>query len=304
MAMAPRQCILCSRSQFTLADSRVADFEYGSPGVHDYWACDGCGLVAIDPQPGEDILAAAYPPDYHAYLPSRSNLGRYFKMRYWRRKARAYARLIDAGGRILDVGCANGDFLAEMRRQGFTNLLGLDFSEEAVRRVRARDLEAVRGEVDTADLPDGAFDLIVMTNFIEHVPDPGATMVRCRALLRPGGYVVGETPNIACWDYRFFRRHWGGYHAPRHFFLFDPFTLARLGERAGLRACSVRNMVQPAHWALSVQNRLHDSWLRLGVNGGRSIWYTPLQLATIPVNITQHLLSQTTSVEFIFQRSV
>jgi len=298
----PAHCALCGCDRLLLADT-VHDYEYGSPGAHHYWRCVGCGLVQLFPQPSAAVLSSAYPSTYHAYQTPSNVLGRWLKHRYWRHKAIRYKSLLGGRGRILDVGCANGDFLSELRSAGLKDIVGIDFSPTAIRIARARGFEAYSGELETQDLAPASFDMIVMTNFIEHVSDPVKTLSLCAMLLRPGGFLVGETPNIECWDYRLFRRHWGGFHAPRHFFLFTPATLSMVALRTHLAVASITNMLQPAHWALSLQNLFVDMGFGLRVDGGRSRLYTAFQLVTAPVNVLQECVSSTTSVEFVFRKS-
>ena len=200
----------------------------------------------------------------------------------------------------LDI--ALGDLLVELKRLGFENVKGLDFNARAVERARQRGLDVIQGELGTAGLDEQSLDMIVMTNFIEHVYDPAEELNRCAGLLRPGGLVVGETPNVDSWDYALFRRDWGGYHTPRHLYLFNTENLEALAEKAGLRVRSVSNLLQPAHWALSVQNRLQETRLRPAVRNGRSRLFTPMLLLALPVNVAQMLLSKTSLVEFVFEK--
>jgi len=61
-------------------------------------------------------------------------------------------------------------------------------------------------------------------------------------------------------DARIFRRgYWGGYHIPRHFYLFDASTLSRLLVEQGFEVVSVRSILSPAFWVYSVHNALADS---------------------------------------------
>ena len=64
-----------------------------------------------------------------------------------------------------------------------------------------------------------------------------------------------ETPEIEGWDYHLFRkRYWGGYHIPRHFYLFNRATLTRLLREEGFEIVSVRSIPSPAFW-VSRSNR-------------------------------------------------
>lgn len=296
-------CRLCPSSQLIEADRGVLDFEYRSPGDYTYRRCDACGLLNIDPVPDEAVLSKAYPDNYHAYLPQPNALARMMKRRYWRKKARRCGRYADKDASILDVGCAFGDLLVELEHLGFENVKGLDFNRKVVQQTRRRGLDVRHGEISSGLFGEQSFDLIVMTNFIEHVYDPVETLKQCHDLLRPGGVVVGETPNVDSWDYALFRREWGGYHTPRHLYLFNRESLNVLARRSGFRVRAISNLLQPAHWALSVQNRLQASRFQPALKNGRSRLFTPLLLLSLPINLAQMAFSQTSLVEFVFAKT-
>lgn len=297
------QCRLCPSTHLTPVDRDVLDYEYRSPGSYSYWRCEACGLLNIDPIPDEAALDKAYPPTYHAYLPQPNALARYLKRRYWRKKARRCARYVGREAAVLDAGCGSGDFLIEMRELGFSNLRGVDFNPHVVRRARQQDLEVYEGELTAAPIPPESLDLIVMTNFIEHVYDPLETLRSCRELLAPGGFIVGETPNVDSWDYSVFRRQWGGYHTPRHLYLFNTDNLKLLATEAGFAVERIDNMLQPAHWALSVQNRLQNARWSPTIRNGRSRLFTPLLLMSLPINTAQMVFSKTSLVEFVMRKA-
>lgn len=293
-------CFMCPSSSLNVADRNVVDFEYGAPGSYTYLRCETCGTLHIDPMPDDATLAKAYPATYHAYLEQPTALARRLKARYWRKKAKRSAKLVSRNAAVLDAGCANGDFLLAMRDLGFADLTGLDFNADAVARAKRHKFNVIQGDLDAAGLEPNRFDLIVMTNFIEHVTDPVAVLRRCGELLRPGGIILGETPNVASWDYALFRREWGGYHTPRHLCLFDTHNLRMLAERAGFEVRSISNMLQPAHWALSVQNALKAARDGLTIRNGRSRLFTPMLLLSLPINLIQMAVSRTSLVEFVF----
>ncbi|MBN1346105.1 MAG: class I SAM-dependent methyltransferase [Phycisphaerae bacterium] len=295
-------CRLCPSAELTQADRAVLDFEYRSPGAYTYWRCGTCGLLNIDPVPDDHTLGLAYPDTYHAYQPHANALARIMKRRYWRKKAQRCARYVKPDARILDAGCAFGDLLVELKRLGYGNVQGLDFNARVVEAARGHGLDVVQGELTSAGFEDESLDMIVMTNFIEHVHDPVGVLEHCRRLLRPGGVIVGETPNVDSWDYALFRRDWGGYHTPRHLYLFSDDNLPLLAEKAGFRVRSISSLLQPAHWALSMQNLLQDALGRPRLRNGRNWLFTPLLLLALPINLVQMLVSRTSLVEFVFEK--
>ena len=98
----------------------------------------------------------------------------------------AARRLLDVlrphvpGGTLLDVGAGHGLMLDEARRRGFA-VTGLELSAAAAAHAReALGLEVIEATLETADLPRGTFDAIVLTDVFEHVSDPVGVLAPVR----------------------------------------------------------------------------------------------------------------------------
>ncbi|MGZ8463014.1 MAG: class I SAM-dependent methyltransferase [Candidatus Deferrimicrobiaceae bacterium] len=142
-------------------------------------------------------------------------------------------------GRLLDIGCGNGDFLARMRGKGW-EVEGLEVDSEAVKSARSRHgLTIHHGALETWKLPDGSFDAITANHVIEHVHDPIALIRECLRVLKPGGVLVLATPNINGDAHRVFGRNWTHLDPPRHLHLFSGTTLKECGTRAGFQKIEV-----------------------------------------------------------------
>jgi 2-polyprenyl-6-hydroxyphenyl methylase/3-demethylubiquinone-9 3-methyltransferase len=103
---------------------------------------------------------------------------------------------VAAGARVLDVGCGEGRFAAELARAGAL-AVGIDVAEEPLRRARARhpelDLRLVDGD-GAWDLADADFDVVWAGEVIEHVADTAAWLSEVRRVLRSGGTLLASTP--------------------------------------------------------------------------------------------------------------
>ncbi len=142
-------------------------------------------------------------------------------------------------GRALDVGCGRGHFLAAMRRRGWS-VHGVEPSPQAAERAR----EEYGLPIQTGALRDVSrsveFDVVTLWHVLEHVADPVEFLGDVWRVLRPGGLVVIETPNVDSVDRRLFGRHWMGWDPPRHLHLFGPRTLAAILERRGFSEVEVQ----------------------------------------------------------------
>ena len=142
-------------------------------------------------------------------------------------------------GCLLDVGCGNGRFLAQMRELGW-EVMGVEPDSEAARIARKRfGLDVFQGTLEEAKFPDNSFDAITMNHVIEHVPDPIGLLAECRRILKPDGKMVMVTPNIQSLGRYLFGKAWLHWDPPRHLVLFSPKSLRACAERAGLRVRSL-----------------------------------------------------------------
>jgi SAM-dependent methyltransferase len=55
-------------------------------------------------------------------------------------------------------------------------------------------VEVLAGPVESLALPAEVFDVVILNDVLEHLPNPVATLSRCASLLAPGGFFVIQTP--------------------------------------------------------------------------------------------------------------
>lgn len=141
----------------------------------------------------------------------------------------------DSGGRLLDVGCGNGGFLLLARQAGW-QVEGLDFDAAAVRTAQSRGLDVHHGNVELLVDRDGFYDFITLSHVIEHVHQPLKMLQHLHGLLRPGGVLWLETPNIASLGAEQFANNWRALEPPRHLALFNSSSLRESLHLAGFRS--------------------------------------------------------------------
>jgi SAM-dependent methyltransferase len=259
----PAVCCLC-RVEDADPVGVGADFEYRtSPDEFLAVRCRRCRLVYLTPRPAPDEAARTYPDHYHAFQFRPAEYGFVYRVRrrLEARRLLRWCRGLPPDARILDVGCGDGFHLGLLREFGKPGwrLEGVDADGRAVAPARAAGLTVHHGSVEAAGLPAESYHLILMVMTVEHLPDPLATVRAVAGLLAPGGRVVVVTDNAGSPDFALFDgRHWGGYHFPRHTYLFDRTTLVRLGEAAGLAVERVATAVSPVNWVYSLRNWLDD----------------------------------------------
>jgi SAM-dependent methyltransferase len=200
----------------------------------------------LNPRPTQAEIGAYYPETYKEYVMEVDDEPNAF-LRWNRQYGMAKrCRVVTSQrrpGRLLDVGCGTGHFLAAMRRCGW-QVDGEDMTPAAVRIARGRHgLNIFEGTLEEAAYPDESFDAVTLWNVIEHVPDPPATIREVARILKPDGLIVMGTPNVDAFDARIFGELWALWEAPRHFNVFSPKTLSRVLTEAGYSGVESRSIV-------------------------------------------------------------
>ncbi|MBI5101261.1 MAG: methyltransferase domain-containing protein [Nitrospirae bacterium] len=105
--------------------------------------------------------------------------------------------LPDLQARVLDIGCSNGGLLHALQRTGYTNIMGLDPSPVCVRNVeRLYGIPVTAGTLSHLPPELGLFDCVFLGAVLEHVRELKTALGQTRSLLKPGGLLYVEVPDI------------------------------------------------------------------------------------------------------------
>jgi SAM-dependent methyltransferase len=255
-------CYLCGKDDGVPIASGVDREYYTTPDVFNIVECSNCKLGYLNPRPAVSELPVIYPSNYYSYHmdidPSKLGVASRLRHKVHGRRFRSLLQHLDGREAIdlLDVGCGDGWMLylfksADPKR---IKTFGVDINEQVCAAARARGHIVYCGLFEDTDF-DQKFDVINLSNVIEHVTDPVAVVKKSFTSLRPGGILILETPSRDSWDARFFRSgNWGSYHIPRHFTFFNPKTIERLGLEAGLSMAEIRFSPAPTQWVWTMHN--------------------------------------------------
>lgn len=136
------------------------------------------------------------------------------------------------GRRLLDVGCGDGTAVRAAVERGW-DASGIELSAPAVELCRRFGLDCSTTDVFDRSLDDERYDVIVMIELLEHVPEPGRFLARAGQLLAPGGILYLTTPNFGSLSRRVLGGDWPVIH-PEHLSYFQTGTLRALATGAGL----------------------------------------------------------------------
>jgi 2-polyprenyl-3-methyl-5-hydroxy-6-metoxy-1,4-benzoquinol methylase len=285
------RCPACGGTNRRLLYADLTDRSYRSaPGRWSLHHCGDCSCAYLDPRPDEATSALAYRTYYADVAPPSEQDSR----RGWRRFRRAlrngylnsrygyrlapvsrvgslavpllpryreladehvrHLRLAEGRPRLLDVGCGEGAFLAEMQSLGWS-VEGLDPSPDAVAVAQARGVPASKATLSEARLESGSFDAITFRLVFEHLRDPVTALAECRRALKAGGVLWIATPSLDSEAHRVFGRNWISLEPPRHAVVYTASALSRLLTDAGFDMVSVRPSRQ-ARWSFRLSAAL------------------------------------------------
>ena len=178
---------------------------------------------------------------WHTALTPSNAWGRYLVPRISQARALAEQKMrqmpnqpVGRPGRLLDVGCGNGAFLQMAQAAGWS-VQGIDFDPLAVAEARRQGLAVDLGGVDQLAAQAQTYDWITCSHVLEHVHEPHQLLQSLHRLLRPGGTLWLQTPNLDSIGHRTYGPHWVGVDSPRHLTLLTLPSLRRALEKAGFQ---------------------------------------------------------------------
>lgn len=259
-------CVLCGPALSGFPIASGWDFEYGTVREeHHYVMCSKCGTVYIKDRPAREEMATIYPDNYYSYSESSHNTSivAFIRNRIEASKAERYGQLLGQGERkVVDIGCGDGRLLGILRRQNSDwRISGIEINKRAVAAARSKGYQVELGDFESDEIPwaAGTIDLALLHQVLEHTRDPRNVLKRIASILKVGGCLSIETPDIESLDFHLFKkRYWGGYHIPRHFYLFNKRSLANLLKEEGFELVRIESILSPVFWIHSAHNWLVD----------------------------------------------
>ena len=161
-------------------------------GFESVWLkkCHVCRLVFDSRSPSTEELDSHYRNYSYSSLKSCPDV-----------TVRSFERLLSSfenfrkNGRILDIGCGQGDFLFSAKKYGW-NAYGSEYSDAAIKLCAGRGLEVIKEPISELSFGNEKFDVITSFEVIEHIQTPNHLFETVKTLLNPGGLFYLTTPNF------------------------------------------------------------------------------------------------------------
>lgn len=212
---------------------------YNLQGSCDIVCCKNCAFCYADVKAAQkdyDNFYAKHSKYTDKKISSGGNLTSWGREYLKKTACNISEALEDRKAAILDIGCANGGLLAELKEAGYHNLTGVDPSPDCVLNVRAQGFKAHTGSIFSkglSDLANEEFDCVVLSHVLEHIYDLKGAVSIVIGKLRAGGLLYVEAPDAS--------RYADFYKVPYYYFdyehinHFDENSLANLFLRFSLK---------------------------------------------------------------------
>ena len=146
-------------------------------------------------------------------------------------------------GKLLDIGCGQGDFLLSMQDLGW-GVCGVEIDKVALNIAKEKKLNVYHYNSRSFEFPSDSFDLITLNNVFEHMNNLEEVFTEIYRILKKGGRLFIITPNKNSMSHRIFKEHWRGLEPPRHLQIMTSESLSKfLFERGFIEIVTFSRVV-------------------------------------------------------------
>ena len=278
-------CPVCDSSKFKFKTT-IVDQVTNIPGKFKLVQCSECNLVYLNPRPKLECINLLYPDNYQPFKMKltnskvRKNIFFDFKEVYYKQ---------GNGKKLLEIGCANGNYLKLMKGLGW-ECDGLELSKKAAESVRNEGFFVYNNTLEEAKF-NNKYDIITAWMVFEHLFDLKKSLTKLKSISKPETILIFSVPNINCISFKIFKSYWHNIHGPAHLQHFDSSTIKILLEKTGWEIQKIEYHRKYSDFFLSLSNFLkNNNQLKLSKMIRRfSNWKLQKIIFYIPAIITTKL---------------
>ncbi len=218
--------------------------------------CKRCGLLYVNPRPTPEEMSLFYPENYSwmETLDTHSSITKWvrrlekiYRYHLLRDEVLKVAKFTKkSSGRILDIGCGTGDRLEVFREEGFETY-GVEISNTADYARDQMKLNVVKGDIFSANYPEGFFDIVTLYNVLEHTHHPVEVCKEIYRILKNNGFLIIQIPNKDSLQCKIFKKRWSAFDVPRDLYYFTTETLRVLLDKVGFKLVKIDHFMNFWH---------------------------------------------------------
>lgn len=252
-------CSNCGSSDYELVVS-CKDYNYKTcTNDFDFVKCTKCGQIYLRNRPLVSELSTIYPADkYVAYSGHSKGFLASIKEFFIKSKISPLQKNCGANSLIMEVGCAAGDLIKLVKKYGDQSwqLYAVDISDKHFKELNSCGINTINERFENLRDMNGKFSAVMMNQVIEHLESPREVIRKSNQLLASQGILILETPSTDGWDAKIFTKTWEGWHAPRHWHMFNEKLLGQLVTENGFEILKIEYIFSPYIWIYSIKNHL------------------------------------------------
>ena len=201
--------------------------------------CKICGLIYVNPRLSDGTQLEIYSDKYFnirnmedKYSENGNDIIRVFRKKSFKLELDRLENFNIKNGRVLDIGCGEGYFLEVAQEKGW-EIYGVEVSEFASKVAEGRLKRKIfNGFLRDAHFPDKYFDLITLFDTIEHLSDPFLELKEINRILKNGGFIYIQTPNIGGLFARLMGKRWFQIKPEEHIYYFNKKNIRTILEKS------------------------------------------------------------------------
>ncbi len=198
--------------------------------------CVKCGLVYINPRLNLEGLKIAYGSEY--FQMHTENNAQEKRIRMYDIEVKGIENF-RKGGKMLDVGCGGGYFMSRFGNSW--EKYATEFNPVAAENARKEfSLDVRVGALPELGYQKDYFDVISMRGVIEHFQDPYSYLTESYKILKKGGMIAINTPNIGSYCAKIYKENFCLVAPLYHIYYFSTQTMTEMLKKAGFKILAVR----------------------------------------------------------------
>ncbi len=216
------------------------DILYGNKGNFSYNKCQNCELVYLNPRPSEKEIGKYYPKTYEKHKIEQ-------KKTFYRILVDIFLKLqlnlripFKKNGKFLEIGAGQGYLLENAEKIGW-NVTGIEINKKAAEKISKKlGIKIFTKDLLECKFKKNSFDVVAIIHTLEHMHHPFKELKEIHKILKPGGMIWIEVPNIDSFEFKLFKKKWYALQPPVHLTHFNKKTISKTLNKAGFKIKKIR----------------------------------------------------------------